>query len=205
MSRSESIWLISQDESIAHRFHRDFDVTTVSVGSDPSAEARPSAIVFDPDQHTVKFSVNQIDELCQLAPDTPILVLSCWADPESVLPLLRSEASGYVLKSDTDARLVEAVREMINGEVPLSSKVSRILLATTKRHLPGDVDNFELKEREIELLQLMSEGLTKKEISEKYKRSVHTIDNHVRRIYLKMGVNNLGQAVGDAFRAGIIS
>ena len=204
MSQNHSIWLFSQEDSVRERFPNKKVVTTIPLGGDGPSDQIPSAIVVDPDHHAVQFCAEMISGLAQSYEDSPILVFSCWQDAESVLPLLKSGATGYLLKNSTEIQLHQAIDGLIKGS-PLSPEIAKILLTTTRRFLPLEVDSFNLKQKEIKLLQLMSEGQTKKEISKALDRSVHTIDNYVRRIYLKMDVNNLGAAIGKAFRTGIIS
>ena len=198
----KTIWLISQDNSLNEALSN-HHLLPCAFGATLGEE--PAAIIFDPDHHAVKVCSEQIAMYKSRYRNTPLLVYSCWASPESVFPLLKAGADGYLLKTCENLDIEKSIDEAISGVSPLSSEITSIILDSTRRHLPGEVKTFGLKSREIELLQMMSEGLTKKDISQKFDRSVHTIDNHVRKIYLKMDVNNLGEAVGKAFRSGIIS
>lgn len=166
-------------------------------------ESNPGVIILEPDQHGLEFLIDQIHFYKGRLQGVPILIYSSRSDEASVFALIKAGVNGYLLK-DTNQNLDGALQSVLAGGMPLSPEISAILVESTRNLLPSEVESFDLNAREIELLQLMSEGKTKKQISDLNGRSIHTIDNHVRKIYLKMKVNNLGEAVGNAFRAGLI-
>lgn len=199
------VWVISHDQSLQQRLHEDLNVIQVDDTDDLKDKTpKPSIIIYDPDERAEEICQFDMATLRKLDVDLPILVLSKQQEEKFVRLMLASGADGYLLKSECDSRIHESLYDLVNQKTPLSPDIASILVKAFRPNLRA-ASNFNLKDREIELLQLLSEGLTKKDISEKYNRSIHTIDNHVRQIYSKMRVNNLGQAVGEAFRSGVIS
>ena len=117
------------------------------------------------------------------------------ADDEArVLECVRAGASGYLLKSEPLERIVAAVAEVRRGGAPLTPEIARSVLdfvGRPREAAPAD----SLSEREQEVLRLVADGLTKRQIALRLGLSQHTVDNYIRRIYAKLEVNSLGAAV----------
>ncbi len=95
------------------------------------------------------------------------------------------------------------MQEVLHGGAPMSPEIARSVLDRFSRLRPS-TGAVELSERERDVLRLLADGLTKKEISTKLDLSLHTVDNYVRRIYAKLHVNTLGGAVAKALREGLV-
>jgi DNA-binding NarL/FixJ family response regulator len=129
-----------------------------------------------------------------LAPEAEIIVFTICDDDARVLECIRAGASGYLLKSEPLERIVAAVEEVRRGGAPLTPEIARSVLDFVGRPpeaSPGDP----LSEREREVLGLVADGLTKRQIALRLGLSQHTVDNYIRRIYAKLHVNSLGAAV----------
>lgn len=208
MSHGENLWVVSSDRTLISRllFVDHFEVIP-----------REKLILFEPDSPYHSVLIYDIDgvpkplakaDLSRLKRSFPLLRIVAMADSVDTgyaLQLLKSGAHGFLYKKESDLRIEEAVAEVVKRGVPLSAEVGQALLHSSWQVLDPPSAKVPLKKREVELLQMMSEGFTKKEISQKSGRSIHTVDNHIRRVYEKLGVNNLGEAIGEAFRAGIIT
>ncbi len=138
-----------------------------------------------------------------LAPACHIIMFSVFDDLARVFNAICAGASGYLLKSETLERIVGAVQEVLHGGAPMSPEIARSVLDRFSRLRPS-TGAVELSERERDVLRLLADGLTKKEISTKLDLSLHTVDNYVRRIYAKLHVNTLGGAVAKALREGLV-
>ena len=138
-----------------------------------------------------------------LAPACHIIMFSVFDDPGRVFNAICAGASGYLLKSETLERIVGAVQEVLHGGAPMSPEIARSVLDRFSRLRPS-IGAVELSQRERDVLRLLADGLTKKEISTKLDLSLHTVDNYVRRIYAKLHVNTLGGAVAKALREGLV-
>jgi DNA-binding NarL/FixJ family response regulator len=136
-------------------------------------------------------------------PATEIVMFTVFDDREKIFEALCAGASGYLLKSESPARIAAAVREVIEGGSPMTPEIARLVVARFSQLKPTGSE-VRLSEREEEVLRCLVEGLAKKEIADRLDLSVHTVDNYVRRIYRKLHVNTLGGAVAKALREGLV-
>lgn len=135
-------------------------------------------------------------------PGTEVVVFTVFDEADKIYAAICAGASGYLLKSEPVVVVVRAVEEVREGGSPMHPQVARKVLdrLSGRRQAPESV----LSEREREVLQAMSEGLTKKEIAARLELSVHTVDNYLRRIYRKLHVNTLQGAVAKALKDGLL-
>ena len=136
-------------------------------------------------------------ELLKRMPGIKILMLSTFAEDEAIYEALRAGAQGYLLKDLPSENLVTAVREAIAGVVSIQPEVMSRLLAYTpeprKEEAKGIRDK--LTPREYEILELMAQGLSNKEIAGKLFISEGTVKNYISTIYEKLQVKDRTQAV----------
>lgn len=137
-------------------------------------------------------------------PDIRVLMLTSYAEEETVVAALLAGAAGYVLKNVGRTRLLEALRSVARGESLLDSKVTRgvleKLVAGKSKQEPDD----DLTPREKEVLTLIAEGATNKEIAAKLVVSENTARNHVSHILAKLGFSRRSEAAAYAVRKGLV-
>jgi DNA-binding NarL/FixJ family response regulator len=131
-----------------------------------------------------------------------VLALSMHKDAVYVREILRAGARGYLLKDAFDSDLVTAVRAVARGEGYLSPAVSDGVLADYRQHVTDPVDLLSSREREV--LQLIAEGKTNKEIAGLLNLSVYTVDAHRGRIMEKLNLHSTGELVRFAVRKGLV-
>ena len=136
------------------------------------------------------------------APRTRVLALSMHKDSVYVREILRAGARGYLLKDSVAADLVSAVRAVAAGEGYLSPAVSDAVLDDYRRHVTNPIDLLTSREREV--LQMLAEGKTNKEIAAILNLSVYTVDAHRGRIMEKLNVHSINELVRFAVRNGLI-
>jgi DNA-binding NarL/FixJ family response regulator len=137
-------------------------------------------------------------------PDTHVLMLTSYAEEETVVAALLAGASGYVLKNVARSRLLESLRSVARGDSLLDSAVTRnVLDKLIAGKAKKDEDN--LTEREREVLALIAEGATNKEIASKLVVSENTARNHVSHILSKLGFSRRSEAAAYAVRKGMTS
>ncbi len=139
----------------------------------------------------------------EMTPKAEIIVFTVFDDRDRVFQAICAGASGYLLKSESLERIVAAVQEVRRGGAPMTPEIARTVLERFSRLRPSRSD-IELSNRECDVLRLLADGLTKKEIAGQLDLSVHTVDNYLRRIYGKLHVNTLGGAVARALRDGLL-
>lgn len=135
-------------------------------------------------------------------PRTRILALSMHKDSVYVREILRAGACGYLLKDSGEGDLVAAVRAVARGEGYLSSGVSDAVLNDYRKHVTDPIDLLSSREREV--LQMIAEGKTNKEIAVTLNLSVYTVEAHRGRIMEKLNLHSTGELVRFAVRNGLI-
>jgi DNA-binding NarL/FixJ family response regulator len=137
--------------------------------------------------------------------DTQVIMFTSYGERESVLSSIVAGATGFLTKNVSHARLVEAIRAAGCGESLLDPSVTRDVI-TSLAHLsknPAKSDD-DLSEREKEVLLLIAQGCTNKEIAAKLVVSPFTARNHVIRILDKLGLSRRSEAAAQAVRLGLV-
>jgi two-component system, NarL family, response regulator NreC len=137
-----------------------------------------------------------------ISPRTRVLALSMHKDSVYVREILRAGARGYLLKDSGDADLVAAVRAIAKGEGYISPQVSDGVLSDYRRHVSDPLDLLTSREREV--LQMIAEGKTNKEIAVSLNLSVYTVEAHRGRVMEKLNLHSTGELVRFALRNGLI-
>jgi two-component system response regulator NreC len=140
--------------------------------------------------------------LAEASPRTRVLALSMHKDSVYVREILRAGAKGYLLKDAADGDLLVAVRAVSRGEGYLSPAVSEAVLSDYRRHVTDPIDLLSSREREV--LQMIAEGKTNKEIAAALNLSVYTVEAHRGRIMEKLNLHNTSDMVRFALRNGLI-
>ena len=145
-------------------------------------------------------------EIRRLVPRTKILVLSQYGEPEYVRRFLKAGVSGYVLKKAAGADLVAAIRAVMRGGLVLDPEVARTAVQENGTPETGEApDAYEsLTDREKQVLKLVAEGHTNKEIADLLGISVKTAMSHREHVMLKLQVHNRTELVRFALRHGVI-
>ncbi|MBT5903990.1 MAG: response regulator transcription factor, partial [Opitutaceae bacterium] len=137
-------------------------------------------------------------------PKVEIIILTQSDKESDVMEAIAEGAGGYLLKSSTVKQIQEAIETVSEGGASLDANVARYILDKLKGVSVKDKNQRNLSDRESEILNLLSEGLVKKEIADKLEISVSTVAYHVRHIYEKLNVVNAPAAVAKAFQSGIL-
>ena len=141
-------------------------------------------------------------QIRQNVPECRILVLSMYKDAPYVRETLRAGAKGYLLKDSIDEDLVKAVRAVARGEAFLSPAISATVLQDYQKHVSDPLDLITPRERQ--LLQMLAEGKTSKDIATELNISVYTVDAHRSRIMKKLQLRSIGDLVRFALQRGLI-
>jgi DNA-binding NarL/FixJ family response regulator len=165
----------------------------------------PELVVIDLSMPRVN-GLTAVPEILRASPSSRILVFSMHDEEELIQRTLHAGASGYVLKSDAEQSLVRAAAAIAAGRKFVSPSVSRIVLnhaptvGASRRQRPLPY----LTAREQEVLQLLAEGLSNKQVADVLDLSVRTAENHRARLMKKLGVHTLSGLVRYAIRNHII-
>jgi DNA-binding NarL/FixJ family response regulator len=162
---------------------------------------RPDVVVMD----VAMPELNGIEATRRLTADNPhtrVVALSMHKDSVYVREILRAGARGYLLKDSVAEDLVAAVRAVAAGEGYLSPGVSNAVLDDYRKHVTNPIDLLSSREREV--LQMLAEGKTNKEIAVVLNLSVYTVEAHRGRIMEKLNVHSINELVRFAVRNGLI-
>ena len=137
-------------------------------------------------------------------PDTHVLVLTTYADDDSLFPALQAGAHGYLTKDASAEEIERAIRAVADGHTHLDPAIQRRLVATvlsTKTPNPALPDD--LTTREIEVLKLIAAGLSNTEIAAALVVTAATVKTHINHIFQKTGARDRAQAVRYAYQHGL--
>jgi two-component system, NarL family, response regulator NreC len=131
-----------------------------------------------------------------------ILVLSMHKESVYVREILRAGARGYILKDAIDTELLTAIRSVARGDGYISPAVSGALLNDFRGNAASPIDLLSPREREV--LQLIAEGKTNKEIATRLNLSVYTVDSHRGKVMEKLNLHSTGELVRFAMKQGLV-
>lgn len=147
--------------------------------------------------------IELIPELKKLSPSSKIIIITIHDDDENVFNAICSGASGYLLKDLSGNEIIESIIDVTNGGAPMNSHIAKKVL-NMFRDQNVKSSAYNLSEREKEILSLLVEGLSKKQIGEKIFLSHHTVDSYLRNIYIKLEVHTRSSAITKAIKEKII-
>ncbi len=169
-------------------------------------EKKPDIIIMDIGMPELN-GIEAAKRITAESPKTKIIALSMHSDKLFVTGMLRAGASGYLLKDCAVDELVDAIRTVMDKKVYLSADISGILVNELMNKLPEneDLNNSELSDREKEVLQLMAEGISTKDIAAKLFISVKTVESHRKNIMTKLDMFSVPELTKYAIRTGLTS
>jgi DNA-binding NarL/FixJ family response regulator len=182
------------------------DMEVIAEASD-GAEARDIAIRERPDLAILDVKMPKLTglqatrEIRDQAPDVSVLILSMYDDERYLFEALKAGASGYVLKAQADSDLLDAVRAVERGEPFLTPEAQRALI---KDVLGQTAHQEDLTPREQEVVKLVAEAHTNKEIAGILHLSEKTVENHRSNAMRKLGMRDRVELVRYAIRKGLI-
>lgn len=158
------------------------------------AGKRPDVVLMDINLRGMS-GIECVVEIKKLFPEIQVIMVTVFEDSERIFSALKAGASGYLIKSDSQKLLAEAIRDVYQGGAPMSSCIARKVV----RHFyPAGFSSLEssrLSNREREVLDLLTQGLIYKEVGDKLNISEVTVRSHVVNICSKMHVRNKIEAV----------
>jgi NarL family two-component system response regulator LiaR len=210
--------LIADDHAVVREgtrriLEQEEDMDVVAEASD-GEEAVKIATSFKPDVVLMDISMPVLDgieatkQIKALSPSVAILILSAYDDDQFIFSLLEAGAAGYLLKSVRGRELIEAIRSVYAGESVLHPSVARKVLnrfghSSGKQAERAPVEL--LSEREMEVLKLLTRGLSNKEIADELCISIRTVQGHLGNIFNKLQISSRTEAVVRALKEGWVT
>lgn len=156
--------------------------------------ARPNVILMDLRLPRMS-GIECTSRLKTLLPSTPIVILTALDDDDLIFRALEAGADGYLLKRSKPADLRAALLDVLEGGAPMSSAIARRVVRSFRRPPANPRNEAHLSTREIEVLSLLSRGLSNKEIADEMKLSFETVRSYLKTIYEKLHVRCRTEAV----------
>lgn len=188
-----------------------FDVVGVAAdamtGIDMTREHAPNLVMLDLLMPGMS-GLEVVGTMVKASPKSRVVLLTTSESAEDLLAAIKAGASGYLTKDTPLPRLVAAMNDVLSGGAAVSPAMGGKLFTALRsllRHSGNSVSKTpELTGRELEVLGMVADGMTSREIAEKLYISENTVRNHVRNILDKLGLNSRFEAVNWAHREGLI-
>jgi DNA-binding NarL/FixJ family response regulator len=139
-------------------------------------------------------------QLKQLLPAVQIIVLTVYEDTDTIFEALRAGACGYLLKRSSPQQILSAIHDILQGGAPMTSAIARKVVSVFQAPVPPAGTGTALSPREREVLDLLAQGLSNKEIGAQLNLSPFTVKNYLARVFEKLHVRCRTEAVMAYFR-----
>ena len=161
----------------------------------------PSILIIDPDQFK-KFIFTDFIKLTEIYPPSRILVLTNKTDKDFILKILELGITHFLLKNSLTNILLEALASIEKNEKFLCQEAIEILL--NEKLVSVKNGDSHLTKKELEIIRLLAQGLTTKDIATRIFLSIHTVNTHRKNILNKLNINNTSELIMYAVRTGIV-
>ena len=168
---------------------------------DQAETLQPDVILMDLVMPKVD-GIEAITKITASRPSIGILALTSFDTDDKVFPAMKAGALGYLLKDTLPEDLVRAIRQVHRGEPSLHPRIAKKVLQELSRPAEGPPTPDPLTERELEVLGLVSKGLSNKEIADQLHLSYRTVEGHMRDVFNKLGVGSRTEAVLFGLKKG---
>jgi DNA-binding NarL/FixJ family response regulator len=137
-------------------------------------------------------------------PHVNVLMLTIFEDDHSVFNAVCYGATGYLVKSTAAQKIVEAIHDLYNGGAPMTASVARKVLQLFSKHAPRSNESYNLTAREKDILTSLVKGNSYKMIGFDLSISIETVRTHIKKVYDKLHVHSMSEAVAKAIKQGIV-
>jgi DNA-binding NarL/FixJ family response regulator len=166
-------------------------------------DTKPDVVIMDIDMPGMN-GIEGVKLIHKNFPTIQILMLTVFDDDEKVFAAIKAGAGGYILKNAEPKNLLHAISEVYNGGAPMTPGVAKKVLQQFQTMLPEEED-YHLSIREKEVLGLLVEGLSYKMIAAKLNVTYDTVRAHMKKIYEKLHVASMTEAVAKAINQKLFS
>ena len=169
------------------------------------ASARPQVILMDIGMP----GVSGIDATAIVKgsyPEIQIIIQTVFEDQDKIFKAIKAGASGYILKSAPISKIIDAVRDAHDGGAVLTPQIASLVIHFFReQENKNRVPDYGLSEREKEVLGLLVTGLSYKQIADRMNLAYNTINSHIKRIYDKLHVHSVAEAVAKTINQGLLN
>jgi DNA-binding NarL/FixJ family response regulator len=165
-------------------------------------DTKPDVVLMDIEMPGVN-GIEGVKKIKQKFPEVLVLMQTVFEDDDNLFESIKAGASGYLLKKSDPDRIISAIREVVNGGAPMSPNMALKVLKFFQS-APATNNQYALTEREKTILSALVDGLSYKMVADKENISFHTVNAHVRKIYEKLHVHSLAEAVSKALKEKLL-
>jgi DNA-binding NarL/FixJ family response regulator len=159
----------------------------------------PDVVIMDIDLPG-KSGIQGVEEVKRNFPEVKVLMLTVFEEPDKIFAAIKAGADGYLLKKDSPQKILDSIQDVRDGKSSMNGTIARkVLEYFQKNPAIKNPDEYNLTKREQEILGLLMDGLSYKEIADKCFISVQTLNSHIKNIYNKLGVHSRAE-VSAKFR-----
>lgn len=167
-------------------------------------DTKPDVVLMDIEMPGIN-GIEGVRVLREKYPDLKILMQTIFEDNEKIFNSILAGASGYILKNTSPTRFLDFIKETYEGGAPMSPSVaSKVMKMVVDQSPNAKVNNFNLTEREKNVLSCLVKGMSYKLIGDACSISIDTVRGHIRNIYEKLHVHSKGEAVATAIKSRIV-
>jgi DNA-binding NarL/FixJ family response regulator len=162
-------------------------------------ELQPQVVLMDIDMPGMS-GIEGVVLLKRHYPQAEALMLTVFDDDDRVFDAVCAGANGYLLKKTPPAQIIEAIRTVHEGGAPMSPTIARKVLQLFPKHVSrNEADLDKLTQREMEVLNTLARGFSYKMVAAELNLSIETVRTYVKRIYEKLQVHSVSEAIAKAF------
>lgn len=167
-------------------------------------KTKPDVVLMDIQMPGIN-GIEAVKILREKFPDIRILMQTIFEDSDKIFQSILAGASGYILKNTSPARILDFIKETYEGGAPMSPSVAtKVLKLVARQSTVVKSNDFNLSEREKEILACLVKGMSYKLIGDACFISIDTVRGHIRNIYEKLHVHSKGEAIAAAIKGGIV-
>jgi len=167
-------------------------------------DTKPDVVIMDIDMPGMN-GIEGVKQIRKNFPALQILMLTVFDDDEKVFAAIKAGAGGYILKNAEPTRLLHAISEVYNGGAPMTPNIAKKVLQQFQTFLPNEKAEYNLITREKEVLRWLVDGLSYKMIAGKLNITYDTVRAHMKKIYEKLHVASMTEAVAKAINQNLLS
>lgn len=157
----------------------------------------PDVVLMDIEMPEVG-GIQGLKRIRKLSPQVFIIMQTVFEDEEKIFAAIHAGAHGYFLKKTSPDRLIEGIRDVLDGGAPMTPSVARKVLEMFQRQpLEKSKIGFELTDREVDILNMLAKGMSYKMIADAGGITFHTVNSHLKKIYEKLHVHSATEAVAN--------
>ena len=164
---------------------------------------KPDVILMDIDMPGVN-GIDATQIIKHRWPDINIIIQTVFENEDAIFNAIRAGASGYLLKSSSASRIMDAIQDVLEGGAPMTPSVAARVIRYFKDQEAAPSPDYGLSDREKQVLSLLVDGKSYKMIADEINVSYNTVNSHIKKIYEKLQVHSVGEAVSKALNQKIV-